>query len=136
MEFNSEFNPEIKYYTELDLSDFSNENPLNLKNPKCGFVLFYAPWCGFCQRFKPVYNEFAFKNGICLTAIVNVNNPEDDSRDGLNENLVKLQKLSSYPTLRMYRRGKCIGEYNDERTVKALMNKTMEICNESCNCCF
>lgn len=128
-------NPETTYYTELDSSDFEESNPKNLKQKKCGFVLFYAPWCGYCKDFKPIYNEFAFKNGLCLTGAVNVNVPEDDTREGLNKDLVKKQGLTGYPTIRFYHRGEYTGDYNSDRTVEALMSKAMEICNENCNCC-
>lgn len=60
------------------------------------FVLFYATWCPFSQRFLPVFEEYAKTNPEeCLTVIV-------DERPDLCDKY----EIEYYPTVLLLRKGR------------------------------
>jgi len=46
------------------MKEVDNEDDLTsiLRAPQRVFVLFYASWCPFCERFLPIFEEYAGKN--------------------------------------------------------------------------
>ncbi|MCX5726926.1 MAG: thioredoxin family protein [Candidatus Saganbacteria bacterium] len=67
-----------------------------LKKKDKAFVLFYASWCPFSQRFLPVFDKFAKDNmDNCLRVMI------DDSED-----VCKKYKISVYPTVLYFKKGK------------------------------
>jgi len=119
----------LKNVQQLTGSDFKDSRPWELKSKKCTFVLFYADWCGWCNRFKPDYNKFAGKmkkTGNVDVAAVNI-----DTQKALLTRMNKSaipRKISSYPTVVMYRDGKFFGVYRGERTVSALCKTASTFC--------
>jgi len=66
-----------------------------LKKKEKAFVLFYATWCPFSQRFLPIFEEYARKNPKeCLSVIV------DDKPDVCEE-----YSIDYYPTVILFRKG-------------------------------
>jgi thiol-disulfide isomerase/thioredoxin len=60
------------------------------------YVLFYATWCPFSQRFLPVFEEYSKSNpNECLSVIV------DDEPDVCEEYAIEY-----YPTVIMFKKGK------------------------------
>ena len=60
------------------------------------FVLFYATWCPFSQRFLPIFEEFSKSNPKeCLSVIV------DEDPDTCEEYAIEY-----YPTVIMFKKGK------------------------------
>src|SRR5271157_6648219 len=60
------------------------------------FVLFYATWCPFSQRFLPIFEEYSKSNPEeCLSVIV------DDEPDVCEEYAIEY-----YPTVIMFENGK------------------------------
>ncbi len=60
------------------------------------FVLFYATWCPFSQRFLPAFEEYARDNPQrCMSVIV-------DERPDLCEKYA----IEYYPTVILFRKGK------------------------------
>jgi thiol-disulfide isomerase/thioredoxin len=60
------------------------------------FVLFYATWCPFSQRFLPIFEEYASSNPQeCISVIV------DDKPDICEE-----YSIDYYPTVILFRSGK------------------------------
>lgn len=63
------------------------------------FALFYAPWCGYCKRFMPVWDEFWRKNkdstDVTITKIDCEKYKDFASKVG----------VSSYPTLKYFPQG-------------------------------
>jgi thiol-disulfide isomerase/thioredoxin len=60
------------------------------------FVLFYATWCPFSQRFLPVFEEYARGNPQdCMSVIV------DDRPD-----LCEEYAIEYYPTVLLFKKGK------------------------------
>ena len=65
-------------------------------NKDKAFVLFYASWCPFSQRFLPVFEEYARGNPQkCMSIIV------DDRPD-----LCEEYAIEYYPTVLLFKKGK------------------------------
>ncbi|CCV00462.1 unnamed protein product [Malassezia sympodialis ATCC 42132] len=88
-------------------------------------VEFYAPWCGFCKRLAPLYEQVAQvfeRDPECVVARIDVNDPA-------NESIKKRFQVSSYPTLSFFPAGsddKWPRPYLKERTLEdfvAFMNE-------------
>ena len=74
------------------MSDLSDQ----VKGKEKAYVLFYATWCPFSQRFLPIFQEYAKKNPEeCLSIIVD-DNPE----------VCEEYAIEYYPTVIMFKKGK------------------------------
>eukprot|EP00947_MAST-08B_sp_MAST-8B-sp1_P006215 g6215.t1 len=61
---------------------------------------FYAPWCSHCRAFEPIYTKFAASHlRASKAAVVRVD------CDGAGKQACTQQKITSYPTIRMFRGG-------------------------------
>lgn len=70
------------------------EEVLNSKEK--AFVLFYASWCPFSQRFLPIFQDYAKNNPQeCLSVVV------DDKPD-----LCEKYSIDYYPTVLLFKKGK------------------------------
>jgi len=66
-----------------------------LKSKEKAFVLFYATWCPYSQRFLPIFQEYAKNNPQeCVSIII------DDKPD-----LCEKYEIEYYPTVLMYKKG-------------------------------
>jgi thiol-disulfide isomerase/thioredoxin len=83
----------------------------NLKNPT--LILFYADWCGHCQTFMPIWDEFKTKINKEEYNIIKI--------ESANPFTKKIQVVQGYPTI-FYIDGDDIKEYNKGRDVKSLVN--------------
>ena len=73
-------------------SDLSDQ----VKEKEKAYVLFYATWCPFSQRFLPIFQEYAKKNPEeCLSIIV------DEDPEVCEEYAIEY-----YPTVIMFKKGK------------------------------
>lgn len=61
---------------------------------KEALVLFYANWCPFCRRFKPIFEKHAKKHCIKIAL--------DDEENALWERM----KINFVPTVIFYKNGK------------------------------
>ena len=67
-----------------------------IENKDRAFVLFYATWCPFSQRFLPVFEEYARGNPQeCMSVVV------DDRPD-----LCEEYAIEYYPTVLLFKKGK------------------------------
>lgn len=86
-----------------------------------GLLLIYADWCGYCTRFKPVFNELSSILGQdfpCLA--IEDSDISDDIRNGLN--------FQAYPTIKFFdQSGKIIGEYKGDRSKNDLLKKICKL---------
>ena len=74
---------------QSDLSD-------RVKGKEKAYVLFYATWCPFSQRFLPIFQEYAKKNPEeCLSIIV------DEDPEVCEEYAIEY-----YPTVIMFKEGR------------------------------
>lgn len=73
-------------------------------------VMFYAPWCGYCQNAKPKFlkasEAFAEETNKAFTAV-------DCTQD---VDLCDKQGVSGYPTIKYYKFGTFLLEYDGDRT--------------------
>jgi thiol-disulfide isomerase/thioredoxin len=68
----------------------------DIKNKDKAFVLFYATWCPFSQRFLPIFEEYSRSNTKeCLSVIV------DEEPDVCEEYAIEY-----YPTVILFKKGK------------------------------
>ncbi len=68
----------------------------HIKNNENAYVLFYATWCPFSQRFLPVFEEYSKTNPKeCLSVIVD-EEPE----------LCEEYSIEYYPTVINFKKGK------------------------------
>ena len=76
------------------------------------FVLYYVSWCGHCKTTKPEFQKLveSYKGNVKVVMI--------DCEAPENKELVKNQKIKSYPTIRFYKNGLSgeAEEYSGERT--------------------
>jgi thiol-disulfide isomerase/thioredoxin len=117
--------------TVLTKDDFNQD--MSFKNPslkKRTVVIFYAPWCGHCNQFKPVYEEVAKmtkegKLGDDVT-IATVNG--DDNKELLQ--IIRESgeyKVSGFPTVVSYYDGKYYSTYGpDSNPEKRKQYRTAE----------
>jgi thiol-disulfide isomerase/thioredoxin len=67
-----------------------------IKNRDTAFVLFYATWCPFSQRFLPIFEEYSKSNPKeCLSLV------SDEEPDIFEE-----YDIEYYPTVIMFKKGK------------------------------
>jgi thiol-disulfide isomerase/thioredoxin len=97
--------------------DFLNAHELT-------FVNYFAPWCVWCQRLAPIWEAFA-------EAVDDEKNSDDPDIKLSRLNVASVDCVSNmelcansgvraFPTLRVFRKNKQIGEYKSDRTVTAL----------------
>ena len=78
-------------------------------------VMYYAPFCGHCQRFKPAYSAAATKAKETKTGILAAVDCTVDKR------VCKEAKVSGYPTVKVYVGGMDL-DYAGARTESALLD--------------
>jgi thiol-disulfide isomerase/thioredoxin len=93
----------------------------NIRDLERAFVLFYATWCPFSQRFLPIFEEYSKSNpGECLRIIV------DDEPDVCEEFAIEY-----YPTVIMFKKGKVQRRLDSEPGV-GLNKKQLENLTKEC----
>ncbi len=66
-----------------------------LKSKEKAFVLFYATWCPYSQRFLPIFQEYAKDNPQqCISVII------DDKPD-----VCEKYAIEYYPTVLLFKKG-------------------------------
>ena len=99
---------------------------------KPAVVLFYVDWCGYCQRFAPIFSEIikkkAFKSNLSV-AFVNC-------EDSANQELMKEYNVQAFPTLYMvdFKSGTKVQVDNNElfgsNVKEALLDKFVKFAEE------
>ena len=106
----------IHVNSEKQLKIFNN----NVKRGKM-LVVFVANWCGHCEHLKPIWKkmERALKKIKCVNkgGIAMI---YSDYRDRVNVN----SNCNGYPTIKMYKNGKILKEWNGDWTQKGFLEKT------------
>jgi rhodanese-related sulfurtransferase len=84
---------EMTNYQTAGISTLQFQEMLQMK--KLVLIVFYADWCGQCNKLKPIINETVTESAGNLTAYwINV----DDNRD-----LVKAMGIDAIPVIHIYR---------------------------------
>lgn len=89
-------------YGDVNMNELENESDSDSDdedNSAAEFVMFYADWCGHCQRAKPHFEEIMKQYGGPIK--LKMLNAEDPS----NKNIVQQQKVKGFPTIRYYPKG-------------------------------
>lgn len=81
------------------------------------FVMFFAPWCGFCKQLHPVWNELAAE----VNKQVNVATVDAT----IHNDLSKRFEIRGYPTLILFSGGKMY-KYDGARDLEALKTFALE----------
>lgn len=91
----------------------SNFDEIAFDKTKDVLVEFYAPWCGHCKQLVPIWEQLGEKlkdNGEVVIAKMDA-----------TANELEHTKITSFPTLKLYRKGDNeVVDYNGERTLEAL----------------
>lgn len=96
---------------DLDTSNFKSKV---LDSDELWIVMFYAPWCGHCQSFKPEY----FKAAKIMTGIVKLGYLDADN----HKSLAGEYGIQGFPTVKIFASNKQRPEdYNGPRTVDGLV---------------
>jgi len=105
----------------IELTD-SNFNKQVLDSKDVWLVEFYAPWCGHCQRLKPIYEEVAteLKGKVKVAAL------------DATENQVQANKygVKGFPTIKVFVNGEP-EDYNGGRTKEELVQFAMAKLDEN-----
>ena len=80
-----------------------NEKKLHemIESKRTVLVEFWAPWCKYCQRIGPAYDQIA-EQYAGMVEVVKVNMDEDSQ-------LWQTEQIELIPTIRLYRNGECAG---------------------------
>ena len=100
-------------------------------------VLFYAPWCGHCERFMPQYDAFSAQASTALPDLVvaKINYDKygpDVQKQNIGSHLVAggvSKYIKGFPTVAFFHDNR-MSIYKGERTSEALMNSVKEFIAE------
>ncbi|ANQ10174.1 Protein disulfide isomerase [Plasmodium coatneyi] len=94
-------------------------------------VLYYAPWCGHCYKFEPVYREIGKRLKIYGNKFKDYNNDVVISKiDAVNNEIYDVP-IEGYPTIYLYPKEnkKAPIKYNGPRTVESIISWICEKTN-------
>jgi thioredoxin 1 len=90
---------------ELTIEEFNGQD---LKKPFTGYLIVYAPWCGYCQKLKPIIDKLGDKIGIVSI--------DGDSKKEISQ----IVKVGGFPSIHFYKDGIYAGEYSSDRSYESL----------------
>lgn len=111
---------------ELTPFDFEVTSPCSLKDKKCSFVFFYAPWCPYCKQVKEEWKKLG--DTVEFKQIMSFN------CEKYKEHLSKMRAqypgiVPSFPTFIVYSEGEPKEVYKGERKLESFMKKLLEQCS-------
>lgn len=104
----------------------SDEQFRELAASKSIFVMFYAPWCGHCQRLKPAWEQLASDINTDETIPVTIAKVDCTQYSKLCSD----EGVTGYPTLKLYRVGEEATRHKGGRDVESLKKFLMDIIKE------
>lgn len=97
----------------LSSDDFDIERGV-LKNKDLYTIMFYADWCGHCQRAKPIYSKIS--NLVCCQASTAAVDCEAQKKlvNDLNNSKLKQAgfQVNGFPTFAQFNKGRFVRSYN------------------------
>jgi thiol-disulfide isomerase/thioredoxin len=111
------------FIVELSDKDFEGQNLKKYSN-KLVLIKFYAPWCGYCVRSMPEYEELAKQYSLNKNIVIarldcqKYNNFIDNEFNKFNHG----PKIHGYPTILLYKNNMFRANFNSNRTLDAYKN--------------
>ena len=110
---------------KVDSVPFTSKNVLildeksfesTLKKISSALVFFGQEWCGWCKKLKPIYSEAAdlLEERKIPASLVAVD-------CGSSGDLCGKFDIRGYPTIKHFKKGKFVSDYNKERTAEAIL---------------
>jgi len=103
----------LKEGFEVESKDFESK----IKTSDKTLVLFYAEWCGHCEKFRPIWDEAekeAESRGFKMLKVNVGDNKEHDKR------VTEKYGVEGFPTILVFKNGSH-KEYEGERTKESLL---------------
>ena len=104
---------------ELKTSDImiNGDSTIIKSITKPAILLVWAQWCGYCTRFKPVYNELdqRLNGGIEVLAL--------EDKQITNAKMANAIGVQGYPTIKFVNdSGVIVADYKGDRSIQDLLN--------------
>jgi thiol-disulfide isomerase/thioredoxin len=126
----SDFFAGNKYVKELKPADFDKIKTWELKKKSgCSVVLFYCAWCGYCQKVKDAWAQFAPKAFYMDVCAFNCEKNKSHLQK-IKEDMPSL--VQGFPTIVYYVDGKPTEHFppDMERSLQNLLKVSMKVCRE------
>jgi len=106
----------LSCYSSSNLVELSYQNWEKEMTQGKIFVKFYAPWCGFCKKLAPIWEELAQEEEL-LTKGIRIG--KLDCTVSNNDPLCKQYGVTSFPTLKLFDKGK-ESKFEGDRSLQSL----------------
>jgi len=109
-------------YSEYNKQQLGGQEQLDVNKPT--LINFWADWCGFSQKFLPVWEEFKknYKSKFPELQVTELNYGKDVKLDPDLTDIAKKAKVEGYPTLVIFA--------NNKKCQKTAGNMTLDELNK------
>ena len=80
-------------------------------------VLFYADWCGYCTKLKPVWEEAATQANTDTNRMIKI---DVGGKDPEHKDLMKKYQIEGFPTILVFQNGTPV-TYKGDRSVDSFL---------------